>query len=363
MNVLSLFDGMSCGQIALNSLNIPYDNYYASEIDKYAIKVTQHNYPKTIQLGDVTQIKAENLPKIDLLFGGSPCQSFSNAGSRSGFEGSSGLFWEFVRVLNEVKPTYFLFENVLMRKEWEDIISKNLKVQPTEICSSLFSAQQRKRLYWTNINYSIMFPSSKDVIADVLGINVVNKRRNRILMEKVNTKVKIRKHLIDKNEFIEYLRSHKNKTINDISSYCDAPKTMVEHWFRRDDSFSIPLPEYWYKLKECLEIKDDKYDKQITEFEIKDSAFDMANRVYHIDGKHPTLTTLTGGWQRATITNGKDYFYLTPEHSEILQNVPLGYTNVVSDRQRFKMLGNGWTVNVIAHILKGLVTKYDTWWG
>ena len=362
MNVLSLFDGMSCGQIALNSLNIPYENYYASEIDKYAIQVTQYNYPNTIQLGDVTQIKSENLPKIDLLFGGSPCQSFSIAGSRSGFEGSSGLFWEFVRVLNEVKPTYFLFENVVMIEEWKYIISKHLKIQPIEICSSLFSAQQRKRLYWTNINYSTIFPNSKDVIADVLGINIINKRQNKILMKKINTKVKIRKYIINKIEFIEFLRTHKNKTINEIASFCNAPKTMVEHWFRTDDSFSIPLPEYWYKLKECLNITENKYDKVVTEFEIKDSAFDMSNRVYHIDGKHPTLTTLTGTERRPTITNGKDYFYLTPEHFEILQNVPPGYTNIVTDKQRFKMLGNGWTINVIKHILKGLIIKYDGWW-
>ena len=115
MNILSLFDGMSCGQIALNKVGIKYDNYYASEIDQHAIKVTQHNYPNTIQLGDITKIKGGDLPSIQLLIGGSPCQSFSSAGNRTGFDGKSGLFWEYVRILNEVKPKYFLLENVKMK--------------------------------------------------------------------------------------------------------------------------------------------------------------------------------------------------------------------------------------------------------
>ena len=117
MNVLSLFDGMSCGQIALNRAGIKYDNYFASEIDKYAIQITQKNYPNTKQIGDVTKIKGIDLPEIDLVFGGSPCQSFSNVGDGKGFDGKSKLFWEFVRVLKEVKPKYFLLENVKMKKE------------------------------------------------------------------------------------------------------------------------------------------------------------------------------------------------------------------------------------------------------
>lgn len=116
MNVLSLFDGMSCGQIALERVGIKVDNYFASEIDKHAIKVTMDNYPNTIQIGSVTEVKGEDLPKIDLLIGGSPCQSFSNAGKGEGFDGESKLFWEYIRLLNEVKPTYFLLENVIMKK-------------------------------------------------------------------------------------------------------------------------------------------------------------------------------------------------------------------------------------------------------
>ena len=168
MNVLSLFDGMSCGQIALNRINIKYDNYFASEIDKSAIQVTQDNYPNTIQLGDITEIKGSDLPKIDLLIGGSPCQSFSNAGKGEGFEGKSGLFWEYVRLLKETNPKYFLLENVKMKKEWQDIITFELGVKPIKINSNLVSAQNRERLYWTNIP-NITQPTDKKIyIEDIL---------------------------------------------------------------------------------------------------------------------------------------------------------------------------------------------------
>ena len=354
MNVLSLFDGMSCGQIALERAGIKVENYFASEIDKYAIQVTKHNYPNTIQVGDVTKLKGGDFPKIDLLIGGSPCQSFSNAGLRNGFDGKSRLFWEYARLLEEIKPTYFLLENVKMKKEWQDIITKELGVKPIEICSSHFSAQQRKRLYWTNIHTTNELPTSNKVIADVLELPIMNKRENKILMSKSDFKVSVRKNYIDKKELALFLRNHKTKTINEIATFCDAPKTMVEHWFRMDGSFSIPDVEYWDKLKECLSIEDCKYDKAVTEFEIKNNSFDMAKRIYHIDGKHPTLTTLTGGGQRKTITNGKEMFYLNPKHCEKLQTVPLDYTKIATERQRFRMLGNGWTVDVIAHIFGGL---------
>ena len=356
INVLSIFDGMSCGQIALERAGVKVDNYFASEIDKHAIKVTQKNYPKTIQLGDVTKIKAKDLPKIDLLCGGSPCQGFSFAGKQLNFDDPrSKLFFEFVRLKNELQPKYFLLENVKMKKEWQDIISKELGVEPIEICSSLFSAQQRKRLYWTNIDVDLSkLPNSNEVIADVLELPIVNKRENKILMSKSDFKVKVRKNYIDKKELALFLRSYKTKTINEMSVSCNAPKTMVEHWFRTDNSFSIPDAEYWFKLKECLKIEDCKYDKAVTEFEIKNNSFDMAKRIYHIDGKHPTLTTITGGGQRKTITDGNEMFYLNPEHCEKLQTVPLGYTKTVSERQRFRMLGNGWTVDVIAHIFSFL---------
>lgn len=153
INVLSLFDGISCGHIALDKAGIPINKYYASEIDKYAIKVTNKNYPETINLGDVTTVSGELFnEKIDLLIGGSPCQGFSQAGKMKNFDDPrSKLFWEYVRILQEVKPKYFLLENVVMKQEWQDIISEALGVKPIMIDSSLTSAATRKRLYWTNI--------------------------------------------------------------------------------------------------------------------------------------------------------------------------------------------------------------------
>ena len=153
INVLSLFDGISCGHIALDKAGIPINKYYASEIDKYAIKVTNKNYPETINLGDVTTVNGELFTeKIDLLIGGSPCQGFSQAGKMKNFDDPrSKLFWEYVRILQEVKPKYFLLENVVMKQEWQDIISEALGVKPIMIDSSLTSAATRKRLYWTNI--------------------------------------------------------------------------------------------------------------------------------------------------------------------------------------------------------------------
>jgi len=187
-NILSLFDGMSCGQIALNKVGIQYDNYYASEIDEPAMSVTQLNYPNTIQMGSITELQSSQLPKIDLLFGGSPCQSFSNAGNGKGFDGKSGLFYDYVRLLKECKPTYFLLENVKMKKEWQDIISEELGVQPIKINSNLVSAQNRERLYWTNIPV-VGQPEDKQIyIEDILDTNFDSKywlkERNAELLSK-----------------------------------------------------------------------------------------------------------------------------------------------------------------------------------
>lgn len=193
MNVLSLFDGMSCGQIALNRLGIHYENYYASEIDSDAIKVTQKNYPNTIQLGDVTKLNPKELPYIDLLIAGSPCQSFSSAGDGTGFEGESGLFWEFIRVLREVKPRHFMLENVMMKKEWIDIITNEVGVSPIVINSSLVSAAHRKRVYWTNIS-SVEIPRDRgvfieDIVEDLDSIHythILKAKNVRLLTQKVN---------------------------------------------------------------------------------------------------------------------------------------------------------------------------------
>ena len=190
MNVLSLFDGMSCGQIALDKLGIKVDNYFASEIKPTAIKVTQENYPNTKQLGNIKNIKSSDLPKIDLLFGGSPCQDFSIASKeRKGLEGEkSSLFFEYLRLLKELKPKYFLLENVEMTQENKDLLSDYLGVKPIFINSIDFSYQTRKRYYWTNIPIEkwtprqINFQDYKDTDYEYCKEFKVNKTPSRVIM-------------------------------------------------------------------------------------------------------------------------------------------------------------------------------------
>lgn len=287
MNILSLFDGMSCGQIALNKAGIEYDNYYASEIDKYATQVTQHNYPKTNQLGDVTEIKASNLPNIDLLIGGSPCQSFSNAGRGEGFDGKSGLFWEYVRIMEEVQPTYFLFENVKMKKEWQDIISKAIRVQPIEINSKFFVPQNRPRLFWTNIKV-VNIPTT------------FNHCLNDILEE----------------ASAEYYLTEKQKSVLDLN-YKWSENEIIRHKAGKHQQDNI----YRYDgLMACLSAS------------------------HHGAARHLTKTYLPNGKIRR----------LTENEVEKLQGVPKDYTKMVSSSKRYELLGNGFTVDVIAHIFKGI---------
>lgn len=185
MNVLSLFDGMSCGRIALERAGVKVDNYYSSEIDKYAIQIANKNYPDTKHIGSVIDVEADNLPKIGLLIGGSPCQGFSFAGKQLNFEDErSKLFFEFARLLKECKPKYFLLENVKMKKEYQDVITSYLGVEPIEINSSLVSAQNRKRLYWTNIP-NIKQPIDKNIslkdIVDIYNDENINVSSNKRL--------------------------------------------------------------------------------------------------------------------------------------------------------------------------------------
>jgi len=299
MNVLSLFDGMSCGQIALNKANIQYDNYFASEIDKNAIKVTQHHYPNTIQLGDVTKIEFI-ASKIDLLIGGSPCQSFSSAGNRNGFDGKSKLFWEYVRVLNQVKPTYFLLENVVMKKEWEDIITKELGVEPIKINSSLVSAQNRVRLYWTNIP-GVGIPEDRGVtLNDVLEI--------------------------DSNDNPAAIRGRRLNKATIIG------RRLNEAGKRNDYNKEIPITQ-------CLEVRATNTNK--------------SNCLTTVD-KDNVLTPLPIGRHPNAFKDKLPFRYYSLLEYERLQTLPEGYTNLVSVSQAKKMIGNAWTVDVIAHIFSYL---------
>ncbi len=188
INVLSLFDGISCGQVALERAGIKVNNYFASEIDKYAIQVTKHNYPNTKHIGDVTEVKGVDLPKIDLLIGGSPCQGFSFAGAGLNFEDErSKLFFEFVRLLEETKPKYFLLENVNMKQEWQDVISDMLGVKPQKLNSKLTSSQNRLRLYWAN--FDITQPENQNlVIGDLVGVDVENRYDKPIVLRNIYPK-------------------------------------------------------------------------------------------------------------------------------------------------------------------------------
>jgi site-specific DNA-cytosine methylase len=649
--VLSLFDGMSCGQQALERVGIIPKKYYASEIDKYAITVTMANYPNTIQLGSVTDVDISKLEPISLLIGGSPCQSFSFAGKRNGmstkdsieilelehylelksqnfeFEGQSYLFWEYMRVLTDIRKynpdVKFLLENVIMGEKWQKVLTKAIGINPIEINSALVSAQNRRRLFWTNISAEpdglfgdlackipqpkdrgillkdilekdvpekyflsdkmidviskhgaidnldndksnciltsyhkmggrdqqyidesfkgldvnsksrtirqggkgtatdkhnwdlIRVQSQKDRLIERTGVDIENEKEPIILdvynkklkddykvptltdpihnnirlvvpnvtggdyrhdegfrwrengksptltargrntdskdytgqpllkindivamrgrpnedgyeqqiesngTEKSNTltsvqkdnlvrereliihnvpeMVSVRKYEVDVKKLQECLKSHKKYNNKKIADLLEVPKTMVDHWFRTDDYFSIPDKDIWIKLKNLLEIKTDEFDQSIMTFEEKEGVFEKANRVYDEEGLAPTLTSSsadekvlvrelnqnqmsklnlnvdTDKSNCLTLAQGRagsssEYMdavskiakitsrirRLTPVECERLQCVKDNYTAHVSDTQRYRMLGNGWTISVIEHIFNYL---------
>ena len=310
MNVLSLFDGMSCGQLALDQLGIKVDTYYASEIDKYAIQIAKKNYPGTKHLGDVKNIKAKDLLPIDLLIGGSPCQGFSKAGKGLNFsDPRSALFFEFVRILKETKPKYFLLENVRMKKEYQDIISEYLGVEPIQINSSLLSAQNRVRLYWTNLT-NIKQPVDKNIeLKDILETGQVDRDKS---------------FCIDANYFKG----------GNLKSY------YKKH--RRQLVFNLIIPEATKKGFTVIE-DGDCFDATF----IKSKTRRGRNMKY----KSNCLTAAPYEYMKYTHPT---YRKLLPIECERLQTVPDNYTEGVSDTQRYRMLGNGWTIEVIKHILNKL---------
>ena len=313
LNVLSLFDGMSCGRIALERAGIEVENYYASEVDKYAIKVSGENYPSIKQVGDVTKLKAEDFPKIDLIIGGSPCQGFSFAGKQLNFnDPRSALFFEFVRLLKELKPKYFLLENVKMKKESEAIITNFLEVEPIEINSSLVSAQNRRRLYWTNIP-NIRQPEDKGILIKNITLDDSDKigaMRGRYIVDGKIQDYKIKTAGMT-TQRIELRKDEKSNCITTVSK----------------DNYLVKL------------------------FNTNPSGNGMNGWVYHTNAKSPTITTNKGEGNKIS-HDGIWYRKLTPLECERLQTVPDNYTAGVSNSQRYKMLGNGWTVDVITHILK-----------
>jgi DNA (cytosine-5)-methyltransferase 3A len=342
---------MSCGQIALDKLGIKVDNYFASEIKPHAIKVTQHNYPGTIQLGDVTKLKGSELPKIDLLIGGSPCQSFSFAGKRKGmstscnqeiltlehylelkadgfeFEGQSYLFWEYMRLLKETKPKYFLLENVMMGAKWQKILSQAIGIDPIMINSSLLSAQNRKRLYWTNIGTNT---------ANLFGIEqpgIMQPKDKGILLKDVLESEVEDKYFLSKLAKMgsgdNYIKTDKKGNIKKNQNKASCFTAGVNSGGNHSDM-------------DCLVIKCHSLQPRCG-----DPKKGGTGPLSREDGKTYCLDT---GCSMAIETN--KIRRLTPIECERLQTVPDNYTNHVSDSQRYKMLGNGWTVDVIAYILK-----------
>ena len=330
MNILSLFDGMSCGQIAINRIGIKYDNYFASEIDQHAIDVTRANYPDTKHIGNVVDVDGYSLPKIDLLIGGSPCQSFSFVGKKVGmsttcsqeiltldhylelkaegfcFEGQSYLFWEFMRLLKETKPKYFLLENVLMGQKWQSVLSKTIGIDPIKINSSLLSGQSRNRLYWTNIG------TKNDNLFGIEQIGIKQPEDKRIML----------KDLLEKKVADKYYINQLNK------NYSFKPMRLKKKFTQLDS-----------KDKSLCLCRANSLANWVGDF-VSESFVNLNKKI------------------NAGINTGTDIYKdipirrLTPVEHERLQTVPDNYTNFVSDVNRYRMLGNGWTVDVICHILK-----------
>ena len=389
--VLSTFDGMSCFRIVLDQLGIPIKQYFASEIDKYPIQIAQKNYPDTIQLGDVTKVFAKDLPPIDILVGGSPCQGFSFAGDQLAFDDPrSALFFEFVRLLKECKPKYFLLENVRMKKEFLDVITEQLGVEPIFINSSLVSAQNRQRYYWTNIP-NVQQPEDRGIVLkDILDHNhgenpVKDTERNRRHYRTPDEKSLCMTATMYKgagNNGMTLVPDTANLPEKaDVlkANYYKSSRANFENDKKKGNKFSATgIPQKPIQVGTAVDLK----------------GFDIIKRVYSPEGKSPTLTTMQGGHRQPKVVTGawrgrynedgsttqklelrkdektnalttvqkdnvltKDEVYwrkLTPLECERLQTVPDNYTEGVSNTQRYKMLGNGWTIEVIKHIFKNI---------
>lgn len=330
LNVLSLFDGMSCGQIALNRLGFEIDNYFASEIDKHAIKVTQANYPNTIQLGDVTKVDGVDLPEIDLLIGGSPCQGFSFAGKQLNFnDPRSALFFEFVRLLKDLKPKYFFLENVKMKKEYKDVITEYLGVEPIELNSALVSAQNRKRLYWTNIKGFVM-PEDKGVLL------------KDILLPHVDGKYL---HSEQALEYMNRVETKSGRSKWDFKFHSDT----------QDDKSACVVANFYKGVPNNVLVIREATKKGYIEVEAVpcfDATFPESNtrRGRLMLKKSNCLTAAR--FEYLQYIGGDTVRRFDPIECERLQTVPDNYTNHVSNSQRYKMLGNGWTVDAVCEFFK-----------
>lgn len=309
MRVLSLFDGVSCGKVALDRAGIPVTEYYASEIDKYAITVSKANHPTIKHLGDVNHWRSWNIPRPDLVIGGSPCQGFSFAGKQLAFDDPrSALFFTFVEIIAHYRPKYFLLENVRMKKEYLEVISTLLGCDFICINSSLVSAQNRVRYYWTNIP-DVKQPEDRQIyLKNIIEYGVVDRDKSYC----------IEANYWKGGDLKQYFEKHRRQVVFDqVIHTSERGRRLNPEGTKRDDKNGVIVRGY----------------------EVRP------------DGKSCALTTVD---KDNYITENYVIRKLTPIECERLQTLPDGYTGSVSNTQRYKMLGNGWTVDIIASIFKGL---------
>jgi len=348
MNILSAFDGLSGAQIASERAGLPVENYFSCEIDKYAVKVTQANYPATIQLGNIIDVKSSDLPKIDLLIGGSPCQGFSFAGKGLNFKDHrSALFFEYIRLLRECEPTYFLLENVRMKKEYRDEISRIVGVEPIMINSSLVSAQNRNRLYWTNIP-GVKQPEDEGVfLRDVIfsdGFPVIYQGprdfNNGGL--KFNKSPSVTSSSFEHNNMI-FQRGH-GRTTGGVTVKRKSPCVSC--------SFANNVYKYIHTEK-AISYMNRAVGGGRSHWDFK----------HHSDVRNDKSSTVVANFFKGVPYNVlKDWGCIRKFHPvevERLQTIPDDYTNHVSDTQRYKMIGNGFTIDVVAHILSHVTGSFQ----
>ena len=379
MKVLSLFDGMACGRIALERCGFDIEKYYASEIDKYAIEVARANYPDIIHIGDVGRGTAEDYQDIDLLMGGSPCHGFSFAGKKLNFDDPrSALFFEFVRILQEVRPKYFLLENVRMKKEYQDIITEHLGVEPIMINSALVSAQNRVRLYWTNIP-NVEQPEDRGIILrDVLeeypndhvkmSDTFVTRQQGKSCLTDMT------KHKASNLSAMEYVKNGRQgdyiacgedgRPVETVYQYVEHPNyyqfdvsgkgyNSQQDRIRKTEAKSNTLAAGHASIPKvvvgaALRARSKNRDGKRVEWKTEKPQQSLELR------KDEKANSLSSVYKDSLLSDGISYRKLTPVECERLQTIPDNYTNYVSNTQRYKMIGNGWTVEVIQHIFKNM---------
>lgn len=350
MNILSLFDGISCGRVALERAGIPVTKYYASEIDKYAMQVSQKNHPDIIQLGDINNWESWGIEKPDLIMGGSPCQGFSFAGKQLAFDDPrSALFWKFVEIIRHYKPRHFLLENVRMKKEFLQVITDALGVEPVCINSALVSAQNRVRYYWCN--WPVTQPEDKGIyLKDIIEHGVVDRDKS---------------YCIDASywkggNLTQYFEKHRRQL---VFNHCDRVGELDIKGHEQDRRVYSDLGKAPTALahsgggKHIKVLCTSERGRRLTPDGMKrDDKGGAIVRGYEVrpDGKTCALTTVQ---KDNYVTEDFVIRKLTPTEVERLQTLDDGYTEGVSNRQRYKAIGNGWTVDVVAHILKQLRTQ------